>query len=346
MKKVSVIGLFCTGQDVADGQSVKTRIVTQELEKALGADQVRRIDTYGWKKNPIKLFLNCIMSVWDSSNVVFMTDEGGIKIFPWLLRLANCFAACSLHYIVVGGWLIHFLKKHAFIRACLKKFAGIYVETNVMKSALEELGFDNIVLLPNFKPLTPVAPDHLLKKHTEPFRYCTFSRVMKEKGIDDAVEAICAVNSRFGKTVCTLDIYGQVDPGQAEWFASLQESFPPEIRYCGVVDYARSVDVLKDYFALLFPTEFFTEGVPGTIIDAYAAGIPVIAAKWESFADVIDDGVTGFGYPFGNQESLREWIESFVCDPERVHGMKAACLQKADRYLPEHVLEILFSKLS
>ena len=32
MKKVSVIGLFCNGISVADGQSVKTRIVTEELE--------------------------------------------------------------------------------------------------------------------------------------------------------------------------------------------------------------------------------------------------------------------------------------------------------------------------
>ena len=58
VKKVSVIGLFCQGQKIADGQSVKTRIVAEELEKSLGEENVWKIDTYNWKKNPIKLFFN------------------------------------------------------------------------------------------------------------------------------------------------------------------------------------------------------------------------------------------------------------------------------------------------
>lgn len=346
MKKISVIGLFCTGMDISDGQSVKTRIVTQEIENYLGPGHVERIDTYNWKKHPVQLLKRSVMAVRHSKNVVFMTDEGGIKVFPWLLCVANIFHNCSLHYVVVGGWLIHFLKKHSFIRTCLKKFSGIYVETTVMKNALEDLGFENIVLMPNVKPLKPVTLQQLSIQHQIPFRFCTFSRVMKEKGIDDAVEAICAVNTLFGKTVCTLDIFGQVDPDQSEWFENFQTSFPSEVRYCGVIDYAQSVDVLKDYFALLFPTEFFTEGVPGTIIDAYAAGIPVIAAKWESFADVIDDGVTGIGYTFGKQECLKEIIASLVKHPETAHSMKVNCLQKAYQYLPSKIMDTLFLKLS
>ena len=85
MTKVSVIGLFCTGREVSDGQSIKTRIITEELEKALGAQNVHRIDTYGWKKHPVRLFSNSIRAVLQSENVIFMTDAGGIKIFPWLL---------------------------------------------------------------------------------------------------------------------------------------------------------------------------------------------------------------------------------------------------------------------
>lgn len=345
MKKVSVIGLFCTGIDVSDGQAVKTRIITQEIEKVFGAQCVNRIDTYGWKKHPVRLLVRSVVAVRRSRHVIFMTDEGGIKVFPWLLCAANIFATCSLHYVVVGGWLIHFLKKHAFIRACLRKFAGIYVETAVMKHALEEQGFENIILMPNCKPLTPLAPQQL-EEHRAPFRFCTFSRVMKEKGIDDAVEAVREVNARFGETVCRLDIFGQVDPKQVEWFESLCKTFPQEVRYCGVVNYEQSAEVLKDYFVLLFPTEFFTEGVPGTIIDAYAAGVPVVAARWESFTDVVDDGITGIGYPFGKQDCLAEVIMSVVEHPEIVMGMKINCLQKAYRYLPGSVMEALISKIS
>ena len=346
MKKVSVIGLFCTGQDVADGQSVKTRIVTQELEKALGADQVRRIDTYGWKKNPLKLFASCVMSVWDSSNVMFMTDEGGIKIFPWLLRFANVFHRRSIHYVVIGGWLVPFLKDHPFLASWLRKLDHIYPETLEMRAGLEKAGFSNISLLPNFKDLMPLSEAQLMLEHKEPYRFCTFSRVMKEKGIADAAAAVQSVNAKFGRTVCTLDIYGLVDPDQKVWFEELSAAFPPEIRYRGVVPFDKSVETLKDYFALLFPTTYTKEGIPGTIIDAYAAGLPVIASRWVGFQDMIDDGSTGIGYPWLKNECLADIITDVVKDPYRIVDMKKNCLKKAEDFLPENVIAILLNELS
>lgn len=69
------------------------------------------------------------------------------------------------------------------------------------------------------------------------------------------------------------------------------------------------METLKNYFALVFPTLFYTEGIPGTIIDAYAAGLPVISSKWESYDDVIEDNITGVGYEFGSDDALVEILE-------------------------------------
>ena len=217
MKKLSVIGLFCTGKEAADGQTIKTRIVTDELEKALGQTQVTRIDTYGWKKHPFKLFWKSVLAVWRSSNVIFMTDEGGIKIFPWLLSGANIVKKSALHYIVIGGWLVPFLKKHSFLARCLKNFSGIYVETKAMKEGLEKLGFQNVVLLPNFKNLTLLAENQLPGEYHEPYRLCTFSRVMKEKGVEDAIInlggniRVCGVPSK-NRTLWSIAIRDPYNP--------------------------------------------------------------------------------------------------------------------------------------
>ena len=346
MKKVTVIGLFCTGQEVSDGQSIKTRIVTQELEKAFGIDNVRRIDTYGWKKAPLKLFANCILSVRDSKNVIFLTDGGGIKVFPWLLQLSNIFYKRSLHYIVIGGWLAPFLKEHKILANCLKNLDHIFTETSAMQEDLLELGFSNVHLLPNFKNLTPLKEEQLVMDHREPYCFCTFSRVMREKGIQDAAEAIRSINEKYGRTVCTLDIYGAVDPGQAKWFQELSANFPPEVRYRGIVPFDQSVNVLKDYFALLFPTSYTKEGIPGTIIDAYAAGIPVIASRWIGFQDMVEDGYTGLGYPWLENERLREVMENAVMDPQSILHMKKKCLAKAENFIPENLIKILLQELA
>lgn len=345
MKKVSIIGLFCSGREAADGQSIKTRIVTQEIERSLGSDRIRRIDTFGWKKHPFKLMFNCIRAVWSSADVVFMTDEGGIKIFPWLLTVSNLFSRSKIHYVVIGGWLCGSLDDKPLRRFWLHKLHGIYVETNTMKRAMEDKGFTNIVLMPNCKQLSIIKEEELTYCTDEPLRLCTFSRVMKAKGIQDAVETVCEINRRHGRIVYSLDIYGQVDANEVDWFESLRASFPSFIRYCGTVPYDQSTDVLKNYFALLFPTKFFTEGIPGTIIDAYAAGVPVISSKWESYEDILDDE-TCIGYPFDAPEGLSAALEEAAMNPSILNDRKIACLQRAEKYLPETVMGILISRMN
>lgn len=345
MSNVAVIGLFCTGKEVSDGQSVKTRIVTEELERNLGKGAVKRIDTYGWKNNPAKLFAATVAAVQSCENVIFMTDEGGIKVFPWLLRYANVRKNCRLHYVVVGAWLVHFLEKHAFIAECLKHYHGIYVETKALKQGLEAMGFRNVILMPNCKGLRILEKTELCYDREMPYRLCTFSRVMREKGIAEAAEAVMAVNRHYEKQVFSLDIYGPVDPGQKTWFKEMMAGFSPEVRYGGIVPYDASVETIRNYHALLFPTAFFTEGIPGTIIDAYAAGVPVICSRWENFADVVEDGRTGIGYSFEKPECLTQILMELAENPRMIYEMKPNCLEKARGYLPETVMDILLNEL-
>lgn len=344
MKKASVIGLFCTGIDVSDGQSIKTRIVTRELEKAYGEDRIRRIDTYGWKKHPARLFLHSAAAVRDSEHVIFLTDSGGIRVFPWLLGFANMFYRRRIHYVVIGGWLAEYLKNHPLLAKCLKKLHRIYPETSSMEEALQDMGFANVRRMPNFKNLKPLE-EPLPVIREEPYPFCTFSRVMREKGIEDAVKAVRAVNEAFGRPVCTLDIYGSVDPLEKDWFAELSAGFPEEVRYCGVVPFEKSVEVVKNYFALLFPTFYPSEGIPGTILDACAAGVPVIASRWSGFRDVVEEGITGIGYPYLHNELLPDLMKQVIAKPEILLDMKKHCLRKAESFQPEHVIRILLQEL-
>lgn len=343
--KVVVIGKFGAGEKVYDGQAIKTRIFASAIESLPDQCELMKINTFGWKKNPFKLFSQTISATNKCDDVIFMTDEGGIKVFPWLLLLANWKQRCRLHYVVVGGWLVHVLKRHKFISACLRRFDGIYVETRAMKKGLEELQFQNVHILLNCKPLVPLKEDELTINTETPHRLCIFSRIMREKGIDEAVSAVIAANEYYKKTVFTLDIYGQVDDRQENWFEELSATFPPEIRYCGVVPFDESVETIRPYFALLFPTKFFTEGIPGTIIDAYAAGVPVISSEWENFSDIVDHGITGIGYSFEEPQQLEDILIGVARDPMMIQDMKKNCLIKAQDYLPNNVLGAFWDKL-
>lgn len=344
--KVAVIGHFAFGKEFLDGQTIKTKIVTDELAKQFGNEEIIKFDTHGGKITALKAPFQVLKALKNSKNVVIFPAHNGLRVYaPLLAFFKKLFKKRKLHYVVIGGWLPKFLQNKKGLAGRLRKFDGIYVETNTLKNALEEQGFENVSVMPNCKNLKILKAEELVYPAGEPFKLCTFSRVMKEKGIEDAANAVKAVNEQFGRVVYTLDIYGQIDPFQTQWFEDLKQTFPEYIRYCGVVDYDKSVEVLKNYFALLFPTRFYTEGIPGTIIDTYAAGVPVIASKWESFADIIDDGTSGICFEFGDIADMRRCLIEAVNNPKTMSGMKLNCLRKCFDYLPEEAVNRLANNL-
>lgn len=344
-KKVCLIGHFGFGKELLNGQTVKAKILAAELQRVLGEEQVLLLDTHGGVKALFKLPVQTFRAMRSCDNVVILPAHRGLRVITPLLSFWRLFFKRRLHYAVIGGWLAGFLDGKKLLERQLKKFSGVYAETNTMRRALEARGFRNVYVMPNCKQLQPLAAADMNMTQAEPYRLCTFSRVMEQKGIADAVTAVQQVNRLLGRTAYALDIYGPVDPGQTEWFEALQKDFPEYIRYGGAVPFDRSVEVLKDYFALLFPTRYYTEGIPGTIIDAYAAGVPVLSARWESFSDLVDEGITGYGYEFGSVPALIEQLELAAAEPARLLARKEACLKKSQDYIPANAVAVLLTNM-
>ena len=152
-------------------------------------------------------------------------------------------------------------------------------------------------------------------------------------------------NEALGRNAYALDIYGPVDGNQTQWFDDLRKAFPDYVRYGDCVPFDKSVEVLQSYFALLFPTRYYTEGIPGTIIDGYAAGVPVISARWESFTDLVEDGVTGYGYEFGSVTALQEQLVLAANDPDRILKLKENCLRRSQDYIPRNAVAVLLTNM-
>ncbi|MBQ0110498.1 MAG: glycosyltransferase, partial [Oscillospiraceae bacterium] len=231
--KIAVMGNFNPKQNPANGQTIKTKIITSELSSQF--EDVLTVDTSGNKiATLIKTPFLCLKALKRSKNVLILPAQNGLRLIAPILAILNSLFHRKLHYVVIGGWLPQFIKQHKYLIKHLKKFEGIYVETAIMKSSLSEHGFNNIYVMPNCKKLDILSESELVYNNTAPLKLCTFSRVMKQKGIEDAVNAVKAINEKHGKTVFSLDIFGQVDPDQTEWFDNLQQAFPDYITYGGV----------------------------------------------------------------------------------------------------------------
>lgn len=345
MKRVCIIGHFGFGENMLNGQTIKTKMVTNELEKIFGIEQVIKIDTHGGGKAFLRVVIQMIYAFKQCSNIIIFPAQNGVKVLAPICNILNFVFHRKVHYIVIGGWLPSFLKHRQRLKKGIKKFKGVYVETSTMQNALEVLGVSNTYILKNFKNINALSNSELYSYNKKPYKICTFSRVMKEKGIEDIINAVIHINKQYNEVIYELDIYGQIDSGQVIWFEEICRNFPSYISYKGVVAFDKSVEVLKDYFMLVFPTKFYTEGIPGTIIDAYAAGLPVLAAKWESFSDVIDDGKTGIGYEFDDYLGLIEKMINIAKNPETVNDKRKNCLLKVKEFYSSNVMKVLIDQL-
>jgi glycosyltransferase involved in cell wall biosynthesis len=347
MKRVGVCGNFGANKDIGNGQIVKTKVLTEELKKHFGNDQVIIVDTFNWKKNPFKLFLKCLILVILCQNVVILPAQNGIKVFIPLFSILCKIFKRKLHYSVIGGWLPEFLLDNQMVLRNIKSIKAVYVETHSMKKALEKLGIKNVVHMPNFKNIN-LVPENFNTNIIKPYNLCTFSRVKKEKGIIDAINAVKEINERIGKRIFHLDIYGPIDPEFKEEFYNSISKNEIHVHYKGEVNSNQSTEVLKNYFALIFPTYYEGEGFPGTIIDAFSSGLPVIATDWRYNSELVSHGKTGFLYKLDKKNKsigLKEVLVSIYEKPQLISSMKNSCLQEVKKYDPSIVMLEMIRKM-
>lgn len=341
MKKVCIIGCFADTFNLLNGQTVKTKIVYKELEKSLGGDEVMKIDTYGGVKTLLKTPIIVLNALKSAQNIIILPAENSLRIIvPFLIVLNRVFKR-NIYYDVIGGWLPQFVKKRKWLGIFLKKINAIFVETSSMKEQLKSQGYNNIEVIPNCKELDILDEKTIKYTGIKPYRLCTFSRVMKEKGIEEAVRAVCEINSVHSDIFAVLDIYGQIEDNQKEWFEKLQTLAPGYIKYKGMVPFSQSTKVLKEYDALLFPTYYDGEGFAGTIIDAFAAGLPVIASDWKYNSEIIKSGMTGVIFKTHSINELKNAIMSVDKDIKKWNLMRQNCISEAKEYLPANAMKKL-----
>jgi glycosyltransferase involved in cell wall biosynthesis len=96
----------------------------------------------------------------------------------------------------------------------------------------------------------------------------------------------------------------------------------PHVRFLGVrSDVARLLHVAR---VLALPSHPAVETLPLSVLEAMAAGVPVVATRVGSLPEVIDSGRTGLLIDPGDPRALASAIESLVDDPVRSREMAAA----------------------
>jgi glycosyltransferase involved in cell wall biosynthesis len=161
------------------------------------------------------------------------------------------------------------------------------------------------------------------------------STLMVEKGALDVLVAMARVRERVGNfhTIFAGEWYSQRDKQAAE---QLVEKFRlgPNVEFVGPVGPTRKHELLLSSDVFVFPSR--NEGHPYVILEAMAAGLPVISTDVACIPETVHDGVHGFLVKPRDINALAERIERLLRDESLRKQMGRAARQ---RFLEEYTHE-------
>jgi glycosyltransferase involved in cell wall biosynthesis len=198
----------------------------------------------------------------------------------------------------------------------------ILVGSTFVRDSFLAQGYDSsrIAVVPygvdteRFSPAAPTSSERGL------FRALFVGQIGQRKGIGYLLSGY----ERFRKRDSNLRLVGSYMPGSEVYdrYRHLYEHTPH-------VPHAQLPDIYRDADVFVFPT--LIEGMPLSVLEAMACGIPVIVTS-HGPGDIVTDGTDGFVVPIRDPDSIADRLERLYGDADLRRNMGRAARQTALRY--------------
>ena len=339
--KATYFGFLPNSNVVVGGGEVKTRTVLRAIQETKQFDIIEEVDTSNWRKHVISLAFKLLKAMFTSTHIIVVQSTSAfLSILPIILffqRINNF----ETHFIPVGNCLASNFDNKTKINS-INRIRGVYVQSETILKNLNEIGVTTAIVMHNFKYMVNYNCEYDNKK---PFRFIYLSRVSEEKGIFECLDVINKVTDEMGEQICTLDIYGKIDEEIKDEFMKKISNFA-NIRYCGVIKPNEASSVIKDYFMLIFPTKYEGEGFPGTVIDAFAGGVPLLTSRFSNFNDMLIDGYDCVSFAFMDYEEMKDKMLYCINHPTEINVMRKNAYNESFKYIPEKEVSVLIRNMT
>ncbi len=343
-KRILILGYFGYITNQLDGQTVKTRYVYELLKKkSKFFESVNYFDSQSFQFNKLSFF-NMIWRIFRCQKLIYLPATKNLTyIFPIIYLICKLRRVDTL-YVVVGGWLAEYLENKALHAALLSRIRAIFPENKHLKEKLEKkYGFRNVHIFPNFR-MHSFTPSFYQEKNS--FKIVFMARINRMKGIDATFRLAEQIEKKHNQdSPIEIDFYGPIDEGEEGYFKQQIDKFD-FVTYRGILQPDEIYDALGQYDVSILPTHYPGEGFPGTIVDSYASGLPVIVSNWKYLPEVVDHGITGYVFDLKNENEFYEYVDKLYRDRALLLRMKKNAFEKSKIFSAENAWGIIKSYLT
>lgn len=131
------------------------------------------------------------------------------------------------------------------------------------------------------------------------------SRIMKEKGIDQYLDAAKTIKSKYPET--RFHVCGFCEENYEEKLKAYEKE--GLIIYHGLV---KDMRTMYSHMSCVVHPTYYPEGISNVLLEASASGRPIITTDRSGCREVIDDGVNGYMIPQKDSKALIEAIDKFI----------------------------------
>ncbi|HEX2909275.1 MAG TPA: glycosyltransferase [Chloroflexia bacterium] len=278
-----------------------------------------------------------IQAHWVIPNAPVAVLVGKLRRLPVVISLhgSDVYLAESLRPV---GWVARWAFRHAQgVTASspdlLERAQRLGASTDPERAAVIPYGVDPTVFKKpersgeQLRSDLKIAPD-------EKILFCV-GRLVYKKGFEYAIQALPAVLAKYPRT--TLVIAGMGDLLEPLQKLAKETGVSERVRFEGAVAHNRIPDYLAACDLFLLPSVVDrngnVDGLPNTLLEALAAGRPVIASNVAGVPLAIKDGVNGRLVPQRDEVALAEAIIDLLSNPDLRQRFGAAARRKVEEEL-------------
>ena len=183
----------------------------------------------------------------------------------------------------------------------------------------------HIVVLPNAIDYGPFQRVPTVRSREDyPLRLVFVGRLDREKGLYETLQALRLAHELGVDARLTIAGEGPEEARLKRYAQAL--GIASRVSFAGGVFGADKVDLFAQAEVFILPS--YSEGLPYALLEAMAAGIPVIATPVGAIPDVISHGTHGFLVPVRDGRSIAEAIAALGNHRDQLTWMSRACRRR------------------
>jgi glycosyltransferase involved in cell wall biosynthesis len=211
--------------------------------------------------------------------------------------------------------------RHDAFRALLQEADAVVAVCDWVRRVLLAAGAPPTRLTLSRQGTPPVPRPRRAPVATDQLRLAYVGRLHTAKGVHLALEAIAAERD----LPIQIDVYGiaQDDDGTRyrESLVALA-GHDPRVRFRAPVPAERVVDTLADYDATIVPSQWLETG-PLTVLESFAAGVPVIGSNLGGIAELVTHDRDGWLVPHADVGAWRSALRRLESDRTLLERLRA-----------------------